>query len=163
VCSITQEIGIVKTVRAKNFLAPKTFPNEMAKRWILSRIEKNLHIIDLAQQVNLCSNLISGIENGRTTKVNIGSVKIVAKILDKPIWYIGCYDLLPEESFCQQIKKARLYHGMTKIEAGDYLGVNNKTYRLWEKGTHKPDKENQRKLQKYIEILYKQNVRDPTS
>lgn len=154
-CSESQEISIVKNIGAEAFFTPKTFPNEMAKRWLVARLEKNLHIIDLAQQANLCSNLISGIENGRTTKVNIGSVKVIAKILDKPIWYIGCYDLLPENSFCQQIKKARLYHGMTKTEAGYYLGVNDRTYRLWEKGTHKPDKENWCKLKKFVEVLYK--------
>jgi transcriptional regulator with XRE-family HTH domain len=40
--------------------------------------------------------------------------------------------VLPENTLGQRIRKARLYHGLTKKEFADKLGVNEKTVRLWE-------------------------------
>lgn len=70
----------------------------MAKRCITSRINKRLHIVNLARESKLSEFLISRIETGHTTKVNIGTVKIISQILQKPIRYIGCYDQLQEDS-----------------------------------------------------------------
>jgi DNA-binding XRE family transcriptional regulator len=149
---------LIKTVKTETFSIPNTFPTEMAKRWITSRIEKNLLIVDLAKTAELSEAAISRIENGHTTKVNIGTVKIISQILQKPIWYIGCYDQLQEDSFAHKIKKARLYCGMTKKEASIYMEVNDRTFRSWEKETCQPDKKNQVKLQNFIEIVHKKFI-----
>ena len=46
--------------------------------------------------------------------------------------FLGCYEKLPEDTLGQRIRKTRLYHGLTKKEFSDRLGVNEKTVRLWE-------------------------------
>lgn len=62
------------------------------------------------------------------------TVRALAKALEQPIWFLGCYEVLPEDTLGQRIRKARLYHGLTKKEFADKLGlgVNEKTIRLWE-------------------------------
>ncbi|GGE15865.1 hypothetical protein GCM10011571_16860 [Marinithermofilum abyssi] len=41
--------------------------------------------------------------------------------------YLGCFESLPEYSFGQRLKKARLYQGMTHHEMADTLGVHEKS------------------------------------
>ncbi|HEX6922350.1 MAG TPA: hypothetical protein VF149_00885, partial [Bacillales bacterium] len=47
------------------------------------------------------------------------TIKKLAKVLSKPIWYLGCYDILPEKTIGQKFKKARLHHALTLSDAAN--------------------------------------------
>ena len=51
------------------------------------------------------------------------TVRALAKALEQLIWFLGCYEVLPEDTLGQRIRKARLYHGLTKKEFADKLGL----------------------------------------
>lgn len=55
------------------------------------------------------------------------TVRALAEALKQPVWFLGCYELLPEDTLGQRIRKARLYHGLTKKEFANRFGVNEKT------------------------------------
>lgn len=54
------------------------------------------------------------------------TARALAAALKQPVWFLGCYDALPEDLLGQRIRKARLYEGLTKKEFADRLGVNEK-------------------------------------
>ncbi len=90
-----------------------------------------MDIVDVARAAGLSSATVSKVENGRQIPIVV-TVRALAEVLKQPVWFLGCYDVLPEDTLGQRIKKARLYHGLTKKEFADRLGVNEKTVRLWE-------------------------------
>lgn len=90
-----------------------------------------MDIVDVARAAGLSTATVSKIENGRQIPIVV-TVRALANVLEQPIWFLGCYDVLPEDTLGQRIRKARLYHGLTKKEFADKLGVNEKTVRLWE-------------------------------
>ena len=98
---------------------------------------------------------ISQIERGEigSRGLRVTTVKKLAKSLDKPIWYIGCYEKLPDDTYGQKFKKARLYHGHTQDEAAKILGVDEKTIRNWELDRKTPSPYNIRAIKRYLEIL----------
>lgn len=85
----------------------------------------------MARAAGLSSATVSKVENGRQVPIVV-TVRALAEVLKQPIWFLGCYEELPENRLVQRIRKARLYHGLTKKEFADRLGVNEKTVRLWE-------------------------------
>ncbi|MDQ0340842.1 DNA-binding XRE family transcriptional regulator [Caldalkalibacillus uzonensis] len=87
------------------------------------------------------------------TGLKVATAKKLAKPLDKSIWYVGYYDKLTEKTLGQKLKKARLYHGHTLEEAAEYLGVDEKTIRNWEKDIQLLRTDMLKRLKKYLEIL----------
>lgn len=85
----------------------------------------------MARAAGLSSATISKVENGRQIPIVV-MVRALAEALKQPVWFLGCYELLPEDTLGKRITKARLYHGLTKKEFADRLGVNEKTVRLRE-------------------------------
>jgi transcriptional regulator with XRE-family HTH domain len=67
--------------------------------------------------------------------------------------YLGCYDKLPEHTLGQRITKARLYHGLTKEELAEKLGVDPKTLRHWEQDKQEPLQQHHTTLAVYLAIL----------
>jgi transcriptional regulator with XRE-family HTH domain len=90
-----------------------------------------MDIADVARAAGLSAVTVSKVENGRQIPIVV-TVRALAEALKQPIWFLGCYELLPEDTLGQRIRKARLYHGLTKKEFADMLGVNEKTIRVWE-------------------------------
>lgn len=90
-----------------------------------------MDIVDVARAAGLSSATVSKVENGRQIPIVV-TVRALAEVLKQPIWFLGCYEVLPEDTLGQRIRKARLYEGLTKKEFADKIGVNEKTVRLWE-------------------------------
>lgn len=90
-----------------------------------------MDIVDVARAAGLSSATVSKVENGRQIP-NVVTARALAEVLKQPICFMGCYEVLPEDTLGQRIKKARLYEGLTKKEFAERLGVNEKTVRLWE-------------------------------
>ena len=90
-----------------------------------------MNIVDVARAAGLSSATVSKVENGRQIPIVV-TVRALASVLKQPVWFLGCYETLPEDTLGQRIRKARLYKGLTKKEFADKLGVNEKTVRLWE-------------------------------
>ena len=90
-----------------------------------------MDIVDVARAAGLSSATVSKVENGRQIPIVV-TVRALASVLEQPVCFLGCYEVLPEDTLGQRIRKARLYHGLTKKEFADRLGVNEKTIRLWE-------------------------------
>lgn len=90
-----------------------------------------MDIVDIAKAAGLSSATVSKVENGRQIPIVV-TVRALAKALKQPVWFLGCYEVLPEDTLGQRIRKVRLYEGLTKKEFADRLSVNEKTVRLWE-------------------------------
>ncbi|MCM0648601.1 helix-turn-helix domain-containing protein [Clostridium swellfunianum] len=80
-------------------------------------------------------------------------IRKLSDILNVPIWYIGCYDTLPEHTFGEKLHKARLYHGHTIDQLATVLGSHRSTVRQWECDKYKPNISLMDKIQEYICIL----------
>lgn len=105
--------------------------NTIADRCYWARLRTGMDIVDVARAAGLSSATVSKVENGRQIPIVV-TVRVLAEMLKQPVWFLGCYEVLPEDTLGQRIRKARLYHGLTKKEFADRLGVNEKTIRLWE-------------------------------
>lgn len=81
------------------------------------------------------------------------SLRLIAKALDTPISYLGNFENLPENTIGQRIKKARLYHGLTKKELAEILNINPKTLANWEQDKQTPLKKP--KLNHLCFLLYR--------
>lgn len=105
--------------------------NTTADRCHWARLKTGMDIVDVARAAGLSSATVSKVENSRQIPIVV-TVRALAAALKQPVWFLGCYELLPENTLGQRIRKARLYHGLTKKEFAERLGVNEKTVRLWE-------------------------------
>jgi len=106
--------------------------NTIADRCYWARLRTGMDIVDVARAAGLSTATVSKIENVRQIPIVV-TVRALAEALKQPIWFLGCYEALPEDTLGQRIRKALLYEGLTKKEFADRLGVNEKTIRLWER------------------------------
>lgn len=125
--------------------------NTPAQRIRWARLKLDLTIVETAKLTGLTPEAISHIENHGTG--NITTFKILAAVLHQPIWFLGCFESLPENTLGQCIQKARLYHGLNKREFAKCVGVNEKTVRLWEINTCQPSAESMETLKLYLQII----------
>lgn len=109
-------------------------------------------IRDLAQAVQMTPKAIGNIESGRST-ASLPTLRKLARVLKVPVAFLGCFETLPENTLGQRITKARLYHGLTKEEFAQLIGVNEKTLRQWEQGKHAPSPQFADVLNDYLKIL----------
>lgn len=79
----------------------------------------------MARAAGLSSATVSKVENSRQIPIVV-TVRALAEALKQPVWFLGCYELLPEDTLGKRITKARLYHGLTKKEFADRLGLMRK-------------------------------------
>ncbi|MTV47781.1 helix-turn-helix domain-containing protein [Heliobacillus mobilis] len=105
----------------------------------------NLTAQELSEASGVNKATIGSIENDRH-KPELRILKLLAKPLGLSAWYLGCYDLLPEDTLGQRIKKIRLMNECTLAEFAKLVGVDIRTVRLWEKNIHKP-------LSRFLEII----------
>jgi len=118
-------------------------------RW--ARYKKNLTIKQVAERAGLHEPTVSRAENGKPVEIN--TLKRLSIILEQPIWWLGCFENLPEETLAQRIKKCRLYHGFTKREFASVLGVHEKTIRWWESEIVEPSSESLTLLFPYLDYI----------
>jgi hypothetical protein len=38
------------------------------------------------------------------------TLRKLAVLLEQPIWYLGCFENMPEDTFFEKLEKARCYH-----------------------------------------------------
>jgi len=119
-----------------------------------ARLAKNLTIRDLAAATGLSVVSLGNLETDKC-KASLPNLRTLAKVLGHPIVYLGCFERLPVKTLGQRITKARLYHGLTKEEMAQSIGVDQKTLRHWEQDKHQPLRRHSATLSKYIEILDK--------
>jgi len=108
-------------------------------------------IKQVADKTELREATVSHAENGKS--IEIATIKKLSIILEQPIWWLGCFENLPSETLAQRIRKCRLYHGFTKRQFADKLGINEKTVRLWEDQISEPSVESLKLLQPYFSII----------
>jgi transcriptional regulator with XRE-family HTH domain len=112
------------------------------------RYQKNLTIAQLAEMTGISPEQICYIENGVHVP-RVTTLQSLAKSLESTVWYLGCYEALPEDTMGQKIKKARLFQGLTRVEFAQRLGVNESTVVKWENGKWNPGEKFMRILSFY--------------
>lgn len=128
-------------------LGHQWFGDSPGARLRQARVAKGMTINDLAAAAGLSTVAISCLEAGKTAAA-LPNLRKFSDILGVPVSYLGQFESLPENTLGQRIKKARLYHGLTKRELARILGVDEKTLRHWEMDRHVP-------LERYLTILHK--------
>jgi ribosome-binding protein aMBF1 (putative translation factor) len=114
--------------------------------------KKNLTIKELAELTGLSPECIGAIENGKRSPT-IVTIKMLADALDAPVWYLGCFENLPESTTAQRIKKARLFHGLSQVQLAESWGVSERIIYDWETGRYQPGKKYFAILEKYLNVL----------
>ncbi len=120
-----------------------------------ARLEKNMFINEVAKQVGITKEALSSMERNKIT-LKLETLKKLSIILEKPIWYFGCFENLPEVTFGDKIKKARLYLGLEKGEFANLFNVDKKSIYNWENDLFKP--KNPEFILEAIEIIKKERV-----
>ncbi|MDF2502562.1 MAG: putative transcription factor, like protein [Clostridium sp.] len=118
------------------------------------RLQKNLSIKELSSLSNISYNYITALESGRY----IPSFKVLnklSKVLDVPIWYLGYFENIKEDSPQNKFKKARYYHGHTRKDVAIELGLNEHTIKDWEEKVFNPLNIYLEKIKAYMDILNK--------
>lgn len=119
-----------------------------------ARLSKNLLLVDLAAKTGLSVVSIRLAEQN-VTKLTPPNLRVLSEALEVPVAYLGCFESLPEETLGQRIKKARLYHGYTKVGFGDLFGLSARSIQGWEKDEFLPIAKHMPLLLKFLQILEK--------
>lgn len=69
--------------------------NTIADRCHWARLRTGMDIVDVARDASLSSATVSKVENGRQIPIVV-TVRALADMLEQPIWFLGCYEMLPE-------------------------------------------------------------------
>jgi transcriptional regulator with XRE-family HTH domain len=117
-----------------------------------ARHKNNLTIKELAEITGLSPNGINFIETGRCSP-KIVTIKLLADTLNVPVYHLGCFENLPESTIAQQIKKTRLYHGLSQVQFAQSLGVSERIIYDWETGRYQPGEKHFAILEKYLNVL----------
>ena len=81
-------------------------------------------IRELSELSNISPTTLSMIENNHCRNHDVKIIKRIAEALSQPVWFIGCYDLLPNDSLGEQIRKVRLFNGQYISEFATDLGID---------------------------------------
>ncbi|MDU2064736.1 MAG: helix-turn-helix transcriptional regulator [Sporomusaceae bacterium] len=120
-------------------------------------MDQRLFITDLSKLAKMSREQITSIEKGYSTNPEMSTLIKISQALKKPIWFLGCFDLLPEKTFAQRLKKARLYAGLTKQDLSKILKVDHKYVANWESEKWVPKDAKMKDLNKFIEEVFSQN------
>lgn len=126
--------------------------NSPGKRLRAARMDKQLSIAELAEASGLSTVTISKAE---LDKINMqpNNIKLLSIILERPVFYLGCYESFPDKTFGQRLIKARLFHGQTKKEFALDIGIDVHTLRDWESDIRLPSNKYFDLLEKRLSIL----------
>jgi len=117
-----------------------------------ARVANNMTIRDLCAVTGLSDVAIKNLETDKFN-ASLPNLRMFAKVLRVSIGYLGCFEMLPENKLAQRVTKARLFHGLTKEEFAQIIGVDVKTLRNWEQGKHVPLPRYSDVLNQYLEVL----------
>ena len=126
--------------------------NSPGARLRQARVTNNMTIRDLCAVTGLSDVTIKNLESDKFN-ASLPNLRKFAKVLKVSIEYLGCFEMLPENTLAQRITKARLFHGLTKEEFAQIIGVDVKTLRNWEQGKHVPLPRYSDVLNQYLEVL----------
>lgn len=98
-------------------------------RWF--RMQKGWLIKTLAAKVGIAAAHLSQIEGKFIGTAEMKTLCKLAIELDQPIWFLGCFENMPEDTFFARLEKARCYHGHTKVEMAAAIGVHIRTIFDW--------------------------------
>jgi len=144
---------IIKRTSQLPFLPIKEYPpTTPGDRLRLARYENYLTIIELAEKTGLTTTTISNLERDKY-RAKLSTLRILAQTLETTVAYLGCFESLPEETYAQKIKKARLYHGLNIKEFAETLGVDVRTIKNWEQNMFQPLPKHRESLAAYLAIL----------
>jgi hypothetical protein len=110
----------------------------------------------LAKKAGISLDNLHFIENDLHKSIRIEILKLLSHALNRPAWFLGAYDLLPEKTLAEKLFKARRYRLMTVENAVTYFGVSIKTYRKWE--LHKSVPNESPQIDEFINILMKGTI-----
>ncbi|AJQ27564.1 helix-turn-helix domain-containing protein [Pelosinus fermentans] len=108
-----------------------TIGNTSNKRIRWARIQKGWLIKTLAAKVEIAAAHLSQLEGKTTGTAEMKTLRKLATELEQPIWFIGCFENMPEDTFFEKLEKARCYHGHTKVEMAEELGIHQRTIFDW--------------------------------
>jgi len=126
--------------------------NSPGARLRQARVTNNMTIRDLCAITGLSDVTIKNLESDKFN-ASLPNLRKFAKVLRVSIGYLGCFEMLPENTLAQRISKARLFYGLTKEEFAPIIGVDVKTLRNWEQGKHVPLPRHSDVLNQYLEVL----------
>jgi len=126
--------------------------NSPGARLRQARVTNNMTIRDLCAVTGLSDVTIKNLESDKFN-ASLPNLRKFAKVLKVSIEYLGCFEILPENTLAQRVTKARLFHGLTKEEFAQIIGVDVKTLRNWEQGKHVPLPRYSDVLNQYLEVL----------
>ena len=118
-------------------------------RW--ARMQKGWLAKTLAAHVGISPDGLSNIERKATDMTKMKILRKLATTLEQPIWFLGCFENMPENTFFERLEKARCYHGHTKVEMAAEIGVNKRTIFVWK--DKEPDLILKEKALLYCKIL----------
>lgn len=116
------------------------------------RVEKGLTIRSLASSIGLTETSLISIENSRTAP-SLPTLRLLSEALGVTVAFLGCFGGLPERTLGERITKARMYHGLTKAEMAEQIGVDVKTLRHWENDLHEPLERYKDPIQFFLQML----------
>lgn len=124
-----------------------------------ARIDKNLSLKELSSLSEISYNYITALESGKY-KPNFKVLNKLSQALDNPLFYLGCFEDMPENNFIDKLKKARHYHGDSKKHlankiGANKIGANECTIRYWENEKQIPSIKYIKVIEEYITILDK--------
>jgi site-specific DNA recombinase len=103
-------------------------------------------IAGLSEQSIIVTELRNNIPNPQTLRKLANALKV-------PICYLGCFEILPEDTLANKIRKARLYMGYTKQEFAELIGSDAKSVRYWERGSRIPSDRFMPLIEESLQIL----------
>jgi transcriptional regulator with XRE-family HTH domain len=113
--------------------------NTTGSRVRRARIANKMTIADLAKASGLTSFTISSVEHDRVNP-SLQTLKSLSSALGVSASSLAAFDQLPEKTFGERVKKARLISCMTKEQYAAHIGVNQRTVGDWESGKRMPRK-----------------------
>lgn len=134
------------------FLSHQAFGDSPGARLRRARVSRNMTIRDLARVTGLTTATISDIEAGETFP-RLPVLRRLAEAVSVPVWFLGHFEQLPENTLAERIRKARLCHGLTLEKMACALGIDPKTLHHWECGNHTPCPQHLSKLGHYLAVL----------
>jgi len=149
-CNNLEALSITKTVISP-VSSETTIPgNTVAQRVLWARMKNTLTRQNLSELSGISLTTLSKIENNHCLNHDVKVIKRLAEALHQPIWFIGCYDLLPNDSLGEQIRRMRLNNGQYIQELADELGIDPHFVSRYEKGTATPPEKVNIKIQRLI-------------
>lgn len=112
-------------------ILPENYKNTIGDRLFYVRSKQNLTLTELSLKTGIHYNAINQIEQN-LHKPKLDSLCKFATALNIPLWWLGCFEKLPEATIAEKIYKARMFRGLTRKQAAQILQCCEKSVFNWE-------------------------------